>query len=139
MKLIDLFIPEIKFLLHKIYIPNQLQLEWTNYTSAYNKHVNTSPKQFLHYLLNVVLSNLVSKNLHKSLILTLDTMMKSLSMELATTENSKTYWLDVSQIINRVLANAVFNQSGAKLLKKRKSVHKKKSVHKRKKSRKTKT
>ena len=90
-------------------------MEWYTYVGEYDKPVNTSPHIFLHYLLNVVLSNLVSKKLYLSLIINIDTMI---SMELVTTENSKTYRLDVSQIINRVLAKLVFNQSGAKLLKK---------------------
>ena len=119
-KLIELFIPEIKFLLHRIYIPNELQSEWTNYTSANNKPINTPPQDFLQYLLTVVLSNLVPKNLYLSLESALGSMMMSLTANIATdTSNSH---LDlgmrskmISQLIHKIVTKFVVKQSAGKL------------------------
>ena len=52
-KLIDLFIPEIKFLTHiilynklKLSIPHKLQMEWDKYVGDQSQPVNTSPYFF---------------------------------------------------------------------------------------------
>jgi len=119
-KLIELFIPEIKFLLHRIYIPNELLSEWTNYTSANNKPINTPPQHFLQYLLTVVLSNLVSKDLYLSLESSLGSMIRSLTANIAT-DTSNPY-LDlgmrskmISQLINKIVTKFVLKQSAGKL------------------------
>ena len=112
-KLIDLFIPEIKFLLHRIYLPTTLETEWINYTSGHNKPIETPPQEFLDYLLTVPLSNLVSKHLYLSLLSSLDNMMKLLSKRLSTKiTNKQKRRAIISKIIHRVVSNFVLKQDG---------------------------
>jgi len=112
--LIEFFLPEIKFLLHRIYIPNSLQGEWEKYVREHNKPVDTKPESFLQYLLNVVLSNLVDRDLLKSLLSTLSEMTTSLTKDMSTTDGRMNYKF-ISDIIDRVLRKFKLTQEGGKL------------------------
>ena len=100
--LIHLFIPEIKFLLYKIYIPNHAQFGWINYVAERNKPINTSPKFFLQYLLNVVLSNLVKPNIYNTLLIDLGALLDKLTNKLAH-ESQWTIQFLKSKQIDRVI------------------------------------
>ena len=132
--LIELFLPEIKFLLHRILyhkfkIHDRFQTEWVNYVVAHNKHVNTPPQTFLHYLLNVVLSNLVPRDLYKSLLSSLgettEILTKGMTSGQGFSENYQ-YTL-IIKIIDKVLSKFTLNLEGGRKNKKSKSkIHKNK-------------
>jgi len=109
--LFELFLPEIKFLLHRIYIPDRLQTEWDEYVAEHNKSVTTKPETFLHYLLNVVLSNLVSRELYKSLLITISEMTRALTIDMSTKDRRTNYKL-ISDIIDRVIQKYKLKQEG---------------------------
>jgi len=130
--LINLFIPEIKFLLQRMYIPNQAQLGWANYVAERNKPIDTSPKFFLQYLLNVVLSNLVKPDIYNTLLTKLDGMMNLLITNLAKPdENERAVQLLKSQQIDRVIKDIIFPVSfGGKITHKSKhKISKKKNTY----------
>jgi len=127
MKLIDFFMSEIKFLLRKILynklkIRDSLQWEWDAYVLEYNKSADTPPQFFLHYLLNVVLFKLVSKDLFISLITTLGSMSKSLSAEMSKEGFDRPEMHKfITDIIDSVLRQFKLKQQGGKLVSKKKN------------------
>ena len=136
-KLIDLFLPEIKLLLHRILydklydkfkIPDKLQMEWEKYVAEHKKPVDTKPQKFLHYLLSVVLSNLVPKDLFSSLRSTLSVMLQSVSIDMATIDGQMKYTF-ISDIIDRVLKKFILKQEGG-IRKHKKNISKRKTGRK---------
>jgi len=117
MKLIDLFIPEIKFLLHRIFlynklpIPHKLQMEWEKYVGDHSQPVDTLPNTFLQYLLNVVLTNLVSSKLYINLLSKIGILTRDLTIDMTKIDGKTQYDL-TSNIIERVLQQYKFNQKG---------------------------
>ena len=117
--LIELFLPEIKFLLHRILydkfnIPDRLQSNWVEYVRDHSQPVDTSPKTFLHYLLNVVLSNLVSREVYDSLLITLSNITITLSDDMTTRDGHHNYSM-IKDIIDRVILKYKLKQEAGKL------------------------
>ena len=121
-KLIDLFIPEIKFLTHiilykqlqipnKLPIPHKLQIEWEKYVGDHSQPVDTLPNTFLQYLLNVVLTNLVPRELYSDLLSKIGIMTKDLTIGMTKIDGKTQYDL-TGKIIERVLQQYKFNQKG---------------------------
>ena len=134
MKLIDFFMPEIKLLLHRILydkfqlrLHDNLQNEWDAYVIEYNKPPHTPPQTFLHYLLNVVLSKLISLDFKLSLLSTLDEMTEFVTREMSK-YNSSTARPDysyITKIIDRVIRKFKLEQRAGKLVSKKKNGQKK--------------
>jgi hypothetical protein len=124
-KLIDLFIPEIKFLMHRILydklkIPDRLQMEWEKYVAEHNKPPETKPQNFLHYLLNVVLSNLVSRKLHRSLLSKLGEITIALTRDMTSGQSvsNRGQYKMIIDMIERVIQYELKQEGGIRTYKK---------------------
>jgi len=118
--LIELFLPEIKFLMHrflynKFNIPDPLQSNWVEYVGDHSQPVDTSPKTFLHYLLNVVLSNLLSREVYDSLLITLSNITITLSDDMTKRDGHHNYSM-IKDIIDRVILKYKLKQEAGKIV-----------------------
>jgi hypothetical protein len=144
-ELIDLFIPEIRFLIlmRTIFalktrnpsfgIPDSYRNRWEMYLRDNNLGRDTTPEDYLNYLCVDVLSNLIS---HKQY---LELLAKSSEMSLLLLEgmSSPNSFYDTMGIINRIVSKIMNRdkKEGGRLKSKKNCVQNKKSKNQNKKSR----
>ena len=136
MKLIDFFIPEIKFLLfHHLILQLQvntlsIQEEWNTYVQQYNFRF-TSAKSHLYYLVTVLLKNIVNDKLYEKMLSKLDSLVIKIIQPMIPNTSIRSILLLLKEQINKVIFDVFYKHAGGKGLYKKRSIkNKQKSIRK---------
>jgi hypothetical protein len=127
MKLIDFFIPEIKFLLfHHLILQLQvrslfIQEEWKTYTQQYNFRF-TSAKTHLYYLVTVLLKNIINDKLYEKMLSKLDSIVLKIIRRMIPNTPISGIILLVKEQINKVILDVFYKHAGGKGLSKKRSL-----------------
>jgi len=131
MKLIDFFIPEIKFLLFHHFILQlpelpvrsllSIQQEWNTYVQQYNFRF-TSAKSHLYYLVTVLLKNIVNDKLYEKMLSKLDSLVLKIIRPMIPNTPITGILLLLKEQINKVIFNVFYKHAGGRDLSKKRSI-----------------